>query len=133
MEYNEKQISIMESAERLFAERGFAGTSVRDIVDEARVNIAMVSYYFGSKEKLLESIFKYRGENIRLQLETLVQDQKMSSMEKVFLLIGTYIDRMMERQNFHKIMAREQMVNATGATHKLIHQLKKPTRTWYSA
>ena len=34
MEFNEKQIQIMEAAEKLFAEKGFAGTSVRDIADE---------------------------------------------------------------------------------------------------
>ena len=44
----------MEAAEELFAEKGFSGTSVRDIADAADVNVAMISYYFGSKEKMLE-------------------------------------------------------------------------------
>jgi AcrR family transcriptional regulator len=125
MEFNEKQILIMEAAEKLFAEKGFAGTSVRDISDEANVNLAMISYYFGSKEKLLETIFKYRGENIKLQLENMLQDKKMTSLEKVYMLIDNYIGRIMQQQCFHKIMAREQMVSVAGATHKLIHQLKK--------
>ena len=43
MEYNEKQIQIMEAAEELFAEQGFAGTSVRDIAEKAGVNLAMIS------------------------------------------------------------------------------------------
>ena len=43
MEFNEKQVLIMESAEKLFAEKGFAGTSVRDISEEANVNLAMIS------------------------------------------------------------------------------------------
>ncbi len=125
MEFNEKQIQIMEVAEKLFAEKGFAGTSVRDISEEANVNLAMISYYFGSKEKLLETLFKFRGEYIKLQLENMLQDKKMSSLEKVYLLIDNYISRIMQQQCFHKIMAREQMVNVTGGTHKLIHQMKK--------
>jgi AcrR family transcriptional regulator len=51
---------IFLAAERLFAERGFEGVSVRDIVQEAGVNLAAVSYHFGSKSMLLLSIFRKR-------------------------------------------------------------------------
>ncbi|NWH09686.1 MAG: TetR family transcriptional regulator [Alphaproteobacteria bacterium] len=43
---------ILEAASRLFAERGFGETTVRDIIFRANVNIAAVNYYFGSKEAL---------------------------------------------------------------------------------
>ena len=55
MKFNDKQIEILNVAERLFAEEGFDGTSVRDIAKNANVNVAMISYYFGSKEKLLDT------------------------------------------------------------------------------
>jgi AcrR family transcriptional regulator len=125
MEFPAKQILIMESAEKLFAEKGFAGTSVRDIADEAEVNLAMISYYFGSKEKLLEAIFRYRGEYIQLQLENMIQNKTMSSLEKMTILMDNYINRIMQQQCFHKIMAREQMMDVGGTTSKLIKQLKK--------
>jgi AcrR family transcriptional regulator len=48
---------ILETAERLFSERGFDRTSLRNITAAARVNLAAVHYYFGSKEGLLEAIF----------------------------------------------------------------------------
>ena len=67
MEYNDKQVQIMEIAEILFAEKGFNGTSVRDIAEKANVNLAMISYYFGSKDKLLEALFGYRGEHFKLK------------------------------------------------------------------
>ena len=40
---------ILDAAERLFAEHGVAGTSVRAITDQAQVNVAAVNYHFGSK------------------------------------------------------------------------------------
>ena len=49
---------ILEAAIRLFARRGFAGTGVRQIATEAGVNLAMVSYYYGSKVGLLKAIIE---------------------------------------------------------------------------
>src|SRR5678810_1267508 len=91
MEYNDKQIQIMEAAEKLFAEQGFAGTSVRDIAEAANVNLAMISYYFGSKEKLMEAMFLHRGADFKLQLESILQNKNLSPMQKVERLIEDYI------------------------------------------
>ena len=44
MELNEKQIKILEVAEKMFAENGYDGTSIRAIAKEADINIAMISY-----------------------------------------------------------------------------------------
>jgi AcrR family transcriptional regulator len=125
MEYNDKQVQIMETAEILFAEKGFNGTSVRDIAEKAHVNLAMISYYFGSKDKLLESLFDYRGEHVKLKLESMVEDKTLSSFEKLDLLIDHYIEKIMNQQCFSRIMLREQVVNHTGITAELITQMKK--------
>lgn len=125
IEYSEKQMRIMEAAEELFAEKGFDGTSVRDIAEEAGVNLAMISYYFGSKERLMESLFKYRGESIKLQLENMIENKELSSLQKVYALIDNYIDRIMKQQCFHKILSRIQMVELKGITTQLIHELKR--------
>src|SRR5215510_11603383 len=98
MEYSDKQIQIMEMAEMLFAEKGFNGTSVRDIAEKAQVNLAMISYYFGSKDKLLEALFSYRGEHLKLKIENMIEDKNKSSFEKMNMLIDHYIDKVMSQQ-----------------------------------
>lgn len=125
MEYNDKQIQIMEAAEKLFAEQGFSGTSVRDIAEAAHVNLAMISYYFGSKEKLMEAMFHHRGSDFKIQLENILLNKNLSPMQKVDKLIDDYIDRIFKKQCFHKIMVREQMVNSSGAIADQIFQLKQ--------
>jgi AcrR family transcriptional regulator len=125
MNYNEKQIQIMEAAEKLFADQGFAGTSVRDIAEAANVNLAMISYYFGSKEKLMEAMFLHRGEDFKLQLENILQNKNLSPMQKVEKLIEDYIEKIFRKQCFHKIMAREQMVSSSSFITDQIHQLKQ--------
>ncbi len=124
MEFNTKQIQIMEAAEALFAERSFSGTSVRDIAEAADVNLAMISYYFGSKEKLMEAMFTYRGEHYKLQLQNIIRNNSLSSKQKVEKLIEEYVDRIFQKQNFHKIMVREQMTDNNGPVSKLIYELK---------
>ena len=46
------KIRILLAAKKLFAKQGFDGTSVRQICEEAGANVALVSYYFGGKEKV---------------------------------------------------------------------------------
>lgn len=49
---------ILDAAKKLFARKGFEGTSVRQICDEAGVALALVSYHFGGKDKLLYALFE---------------------------------------------------------------------------
>jgi AcrR family transcriptional regulator len=53
---------ILDSAERLFADGGYAATSLRSIMAEAGVNVAAIHYYFRSKESLLEAVLMRRIE-----------------------------------------------------------------------
>lgn len=62
---NEKQIHILNVAEELIAQKGFEGTSVRDIAGTANVNVAMISYYFGSKDKMMAHLVQYRVRKTR--------------------------------------------------------------------
>jgi len=51
---------ILDAAERLFAQHGFAGTSLRQVTSLAEVNSAAVNYHFGSKEMLINEVFRRR-------------------------------------------------------------------------
>ncbi|MGB3392012.1 MAG: TetR family transcriptional regulator [Stenotrophomonas sp.] len=51
---------ILGAAEELFAQYGFAGTSLRQVTSHADVNIAAVNYHFGSKENLVNEVFRRR-------------------------------------------------------------------------
>lgn len=102
-ELNEKQIEILHVAERLFAEDGFDGTSIRTIAREANVNIAMISYYFGSKEKLLETLIIHRTSGMKMQLENIFNDD-LSPVEKLDRLIELYISRIDKNKCMYQIL-----------------------------
>lgn len=124
MTYSDKQLQILETAERLFAGKGFDGTSVRDIADEAGVNVAMISYYFRSKEKLMETLFEQRMGHIKMRVESLLKDDSLTPFQKMEILADEHIDRVMHRQQFHKIMFCEQILNKNPFIIRMVNDLK---------
>lgn len=57
---NDTRERILDAAERLFMAYGYEGTSMRQITGEAAVNLAAVNYHFGSKEALMQEVFRRR-------------------------------------------------------------------------
>ena len=104
---SDKREHILTVAEELFGEHGFDGTSVRDIAQKAGVNLAMISYYFGSKEKLLEALIELRAGYAYGILEELNKDEKLSPWDKIDRLVDFYVDRILTNLPFHTIMYRE--------------------------
>ena len=127
-EYNDKQVNILEAAEKHFADKGFEGTSVRDIAETAGVNIAMINYYFGSKEKMMEAMFDYRSSSFTLQLESMIRNTDLDPMDKLDRLVGQYIDKLLDQQGFHRIMIREQMMNTNSFICGHIKQIKQTNK-----
>ncbi len=103
IDLNDKQIQILEVAETLFAEKGFDGTSIRDISKVAKINIAMVSYYFGSKERLLEALILYKTSGLKMQLEILLEEN-LEPVAKINKLIELYINRINCNRGIYRIL-----------------------------
>jgi AcrR family transcriptional regulator len=101
--FTDKQIQILEVAETLFADKGFEGTSIRDISKVAKINIAMISYYFGSKERLLESLLFYRTSDLKNQLDHLLLEE-IEPMDKINKLIALYINRINKNKGIYRII-----------------------------
>lgn len=64
---------ILGAAEELFAQYGFSGTSLRQVTSRADVNIAAVNYHFGSKENLVNEVFRRRMDEM--------SDQRLSALK----------------------------------------------------
>ncbi|RTY85923.1 TetR/AcrR family transcriptional regulator [Flavobacterium sp. RSP49] len=122
--FNDKQIQILEVAETLFAEKGFDGTSIRNIAKEAKINIAMVSYYFGSKERLLESLIVYRTSDLKNQLEHLLLED-LEPLDKINKLIELYINRINSNRGIYRILHFEFPSKKSKQNLSVFSELKK--------
>ena len=74
MRGSETKEIILDTAERLFAERSFASVSLREITAAAGVNLAAVNYHFGSKDALLLAVFKRRAADLNRERVALLRE-----------------------------------------------------------
>lgn len=102
-----KKQTIIESALKLFSTKGFEGTSVREIAADAGVNVAMINYYFGSKDKLFESVVEYRASVLQGIFAELISNKELTAIEKIDIVIDQTIERKFSNSEFHHLLHRE--------------------------
>ena len=103
----DKKEVILSTAMKLFGQKGFEGTSVREIAADADVNPAMISYYFGSKEKLFEKLVEHKAAFLKGVFAELVNNTSLTQLEKLFIVIDNYVDKMFQSPQFHHLLHRE--------------------------
>jgi len=103
----DKRDHIINKAIELFAAKGFEGTSIRDLAAAADVNVAMVNYYFGTKEKLFDALIERKAVKSRGSLEELVKDKTLTGIQKVDSIIDIYVERLFEHRQFHRVIQQE--------------------------
>jgi AcrR family transcriptional regulator len=119
-----KREHILHVAEQLFAEQGFDGTSIRDIAQQAGVNLAMINYYFGSKENLMASLLEYRSKYTLGLLEELNKDEKLSPWDKMDRLVDFYVEKILANHRMHNIMAHQYNTTRSDVIRKTILDMK---------
>lgn len=121
----EKRSHILKVAETLFARNGFKGTSVRDIAEAAQVNSSMISYYFGSKEGLMQALFKEQTAHVIPKMEKVVNNESLTPWQKLDILVDDFVQKAIDKIRFHKIMLSEQMKENNPVITELINDLRK--------
>jgi len=91
----ETEERIIASAEKLFYQKGKAGTSMQDIADDAGINRTLLNYYFRSKDQLFEAVFRKAMESFVPDLAAML-NADYSFAEYVPALVEKVIDTMLE-------------------------------------
>ena len=106
--FTEKQIHILNVAEKLIAKKGYEGTSVRDISSQANINVAMISYYFGSKEKMMSYLYQYRVQRTRESFAEFAETIKGGKPEmQIRELIKFVVGQLFRFSYFHGFVTQE--------------------------
>lgn len=98
---------IIKHTIELLSSKGYEGTSVREIAKAADVNVAMINYYFGSKEKLLEKVIEDKLSYLRNLFTELVKNKDLNPIQKIETIIDLVIERKFSNREFHHLLHRE--------------------------
>ncbi|MFB9862679.1 TetR/AcrR family transcriptional regulator [Rufibacter immobilis] len=110
----DKKEHLLEVAERVFGELGYEGASTRVLAQEAGVNMAMLNYYFGSKDGLLKAVVERRVSSMKKGFEEIAR-QDISCQEKLTQILQLYVGRVATSKYLHKIIFREISVVRSGS------------------
>lgn len=100
---------LLDAARTLFGEKGYAGTSTREIAARAECNVALISHYFGSKEGLLRALLTDGMRNLTEALSKLAAEE--SDPEKrlrriVRFLVGHFAENHANMRVIHRELLR---------------------------
>ncbi|HTM64746.1 MAG TPA: TetR family transcriptional regulator [Flavipsychrobacter sp.] len=90
---------IITAARKVFTEKGYAATRTRDIAEVAGINLALLNYYFRSKEKLFDLIMMENLHQFMAVVKEIVNDQNTSLDKKLETIAANYIDLLTEQPN----------------------------------
>ncbi|QKJ32418.1 TetR/AcrR family transcriptional regulator [Mucilaginibacter mali] len=107
----DKKDHILDVAERVFSDHGFDGASTRMISGEAGVNMAMLNYYFGSKEGLFLAVIGRKISSFKDLLVTISGDNTMTQWQKVVKYIDLYSEKIVSNNCFQKLIYHEMTMN----------------------
>ncbi len=98
---------IKNAARTVFHKNGFAATRTRDIAEEAGINLALLNYYFRSKEKLFDIIMLETMQGFFKSLKEIYNDDKTSIEAKIDTLINNYINLLIKNPEIPLFLLNE--------------------------
>lgn len=110
---------IKEAARRVFTRKGYAATRTRDIAEESGYNLALINYYFRSKEKLFDLIMVEHLQTFIHSVMGFINDPKTTLQQKIETLISHYIDMLIKNPDLPIFVLSEMNANPVKLAAKM--------------
>ncbi len=118
---------ILSTATRLFADKGYDGTSVKDICDAAGVNIAAIHYHFGSKENLYVHIIQqFAAERLDFARRTLQEPHNIDDFKvRLEIFLRQTIETMIRQKDIVRLIQRDVEMSGSRSKAMYLNTLQK--------
>ncbi len=117
---------IKEAARKVFMQKGYAATRTRDIAEESGINLALLNYYFRSKEKLFNEVMQEKMQQFFGVLLPVVNDTSTKLETKIELIVSKYMDVLSENPELPLFVLSEMKTHSDRI--KKILPIEKVTR-----
>ena len=111
METMTTEQKILKAADKIFTQKGYAATRTRDIAEEAGTNLALLNYYFGSKERLFKYVVQGKLKMLLGAMGPALSDGQISLEEKISLITENYTSLLLENEELPIFILNELTVN----------------------
>ena len=110
---------IKAAAYKLFTQKGYAGTRTRDIAEESGINLALLNYYFRSKEKLFDLIMADNMKQFMFGIFAITNDETTGYEEKFTRIVNAYIDMLTVQPDMPIFVLSEIRYDPSGLIEKM--------------
>src|SRR5688500_16893568 len=110
---------IKKAALKLFTKKGYVATRTRDISEEAGINLALLNYYYRSKEKLFELVMTEILQNFFRGITQIFNDEKTSLDEKVKIFVVSYTGLLKQQPDLPLFIFHELRLNPENPPRKM--------------
>lgn len=114
--------TIQSEAAKLFVQKGYHATTIRQVAKAAGVNSAMISYYFKSKELLLLSIFEMSLHDLET-IKSHLASTSSTEMLQLYYLIDFYTEKVIAEDTATYLMLQEQLLRNTEGSARLLDNI----------
>ena len=102
---------IKGAAKKIFLKKGYAATRTRDIAEEAGLNLALLNYYFRSKEKLFDIIMLENLQHFIDGIREILNDKETTIEQKIGTIVSNYIDLLIQQPDLPLFVLHELRTN----------------------
>jgi AcrR family transcriptional regulator len=114
---------IKEAARKLFTQKGFAATRTRDIAEEAGINLALLNYYFRSKQKLFDLVMMENFQQFIKGITVNFTDETMTFDQRIERIVVAYVDMLTRLPDLPMFILNEIRGNPSKIAAKLQTEL----------
>ncbi len=122
MNKNNTEENIIQAAEYEFIERGFEGARMQAIADKAGINKALLHYYFRSKQKLFEVIFKNAFKLFIPRILNVFERQDLDFFEKIEAFVENYLNILAKHPHIPGFIIHE-LANNPSSIAKIVQEI----------
>jgi AcrR family transcriptional regulator len=129
---NDKKKKIIQSALKLFGEKGYHSSSIQEISEASGLAKSSFYNYFQSKEELMITIIKYYYELLVDRVNSIEEIADLPTREKFCQQLTIQIKEFIKHKDFIQMQLREQSIDENDEIHNLLFKLRAESIHWYS-